>query len=452
MEEAGIETLTDHKCMFQMHQLIPDHLLRAAQLGITVVNYIVCPNVVDPPMFMASGDFVQTSKTEYKHKTHPITIHFFTTMMPTKDKDRNDRYMAHFVKNDFATTIPGGFEMYRQTSVDRSYVDKFYDILGRTVKSIGLHRGFASCFSFAVFNDDTINRKFNRCAMFNEILGCYPNSISSCLFEWVFRYGIYVVYNIHATTSSSPHPGSLCYVPLSALGPDAAKSASTCKIMEPEINRFGNVGFVYRMIKEYAKCEQEEETFDVKSDEHEDNIDSDYIPDPYCSIVITDFHHEQHSHGVPTPPHHPSETQRTNYPPDNQLADNERSDRHTSASKFKSPQKKDLCCSDVDHQTHSTNRGLKKHKTAQVPLSISQHDQLPNRSIESIDKDKVKIHVTEKEKHHWYTNDLRPESSVCKCYCKDPVYLTGNTQNTKTCDHRFCCSKCCKYRCPIRSA
>lgn len=272
MEEAGVQSLTERKCMFQMYQLIPDHILRAAKNGITVVNYVVCPNVVDPPMFMATGEYRKISKNEYKHNSYPITIYFFTTMMPTKDKRRNDQYMEHFIKNDFNNTIPGGIEMYRQTPFDRSYVDQFYDVLTRTVSNIRYRGGFASCFSFAVFNDDTINRKFNHCVMFKEVIGSFPDSASSCLFEWTFRYGMYVVHNIHSThsgTSSSPHPDALCFVPPLALGDDA--KGSTSQIMEPFFTASDTVGFSHRMLKDFVSYVQDEEMMDTKSKDEEDD-------------------------------------------------------------------------------------------------------------------------------------------------------------------------------------
>ena len=240
MEEVGVQTLREHKCMFQLYQLVPDHILRAAKNGITVVNYVVCPNTVDSPMFMASGEFIKTCKNKYKHTTYPITIYFFTTMMPTKDKHRNAKYMEHFAKNDFENMIPRGVKMYKQTPSDRSYVDQFYGVLRRTVDSIGHRGGFSSCFSFAVFNDDTPNYKFNQCVMFKEILDCYPESPSSCIFEWIFRYDHYMVHNMHDIVPQSPYPRTLVFVPPDMLGEE--KPRPIC-YMELIFDDFGNVKY-----------------------------------------------------------------------------------------------------------------------------------------------------------------------------------------------------------------
>ena len=252
MEEADLQTLKNHDCMFQMHQLLPDHLMRAAMNGITVVNFVVCPNVVDTPMFAAFGDYHMINKNKYIHMRHPITIHFFTTMMPTKDKHRNEQCMARFATKNFNTLIPGGIEIYRQTSIDLLYVEHFYGVLKRTVISIGLQGGFASCFSFAVFNDDTINRKFNNCTMFKEVLDCYPDTISSCIFEWIFRYCVHTVYNMHGSigiSASSYHPDSVSFVPPLILGKDTLEY--TFHIIDPILDDSKNVKFIYHMMKRY---------------------------------------------------------------------------------------------------------------------------------------------------------------------------------------------------------
>jgi hypothetical protein len=147
--------------------------------------------------------------------------------------------MEHFVKNDFENMIPGGVKTYRQTPSDRSYVDQFYGVLRRTVDFIGHLGGFSSCFSFAVFNDDTANYKFNQCAMFKEILVCYPESHMSCIFEWIFRYDHYMVYNMH-TIPQSPYPRTLVFVPPEMLGEETPRSVY---YMELILDDFGNVKY-----------------------------------------------------------------------------------------------------------------------------------------------------------------------------------------------------------------
>lgn len=219
MEEAGITTLREQKSLCQLYQLIPDHILRAGKQGIKVVSYIVCPNIVSVPLFMETEDFIKKSDTSYEHKQYPITIEFFNTMMPTNDKTRNDRHMKHFKEHNFDNIIPDGIEMYRQTDFDRSYIVTFYDLLQDVVGTIERNHGLATCFSFAVFNDDTMNRRFNRCIMFKEILNCF--SAPRCLmYEWTFRYGNFLVRNMHDIPSYL-QPTSLCYVPAQILNTDA---------------------------------------------------------------------------------------------------------------------------------------------------------------------------------------------------------------------------------------
>jgi hypothetical protein len=213
MEEAGIDILQNHDALFQLHQLIPDHLIRAAHIGINVLNFIVCPNKLIVPLFMTlTDDFIKINTNEYKHNILPIKICVFNTMMPTKDVKRNAKYMDHFEKNGFESYFPHGVQIYRQTVDDQHFVDEFYHHLCRTIKTIINCGGYCSCFSFAVFNDDSEHRNINSYSMFKEIIKCYQDKQFSLLREWVFRYNTYVVYDVE-------NKSSICYVPVDKLSP-----------------------------------------------------------------------------------------------------------------------------------------------------------------------------------------------------------------------------------------
>jgi hypothetical protein len=213
MEEAGVDILTEKKTLFQMHQLIPDHLLRAGQNGITVVNFVVCPNNIVNPLFMITKDFRQINSKLYEHNKYPITIHFFNTLMPTKDKERNDKFITHF--GDKTKLLDVNLDIYKQSDIDRLYVDEFYKVYTSVIKQIIGFNGFCSCFSFAVFNDDTQNRKYNNCVMFKEILKCYSfDHNNTLLCEWIFRYDIFIVCNMKRIMFETKDNDFICYVPL----------------------------------------------------------------------------------------------------------------------------------------------------------------------------------------------------------------------------------------------
>ncbi|VBB17776.1 hypothetical protein YASMINEVIRUS_239 [Yasminevirus sp. GU-2018] len=235
MEEAGITAMRERKTLFQMNQIIPEHLVSTASLGVPVINVIVCPNQVSTPMFMElTESYAKVDDNRYRHKTLPITLLFFRTMMPTKNKDRNDFFMARFAERGFQDTFPEGVEMYRQTTKDRLFVDQFYGELDATIQHVSERKGASTCFSFAVFNDDTDNRRFNNFAMFREVLAVYRKR-ASLVCEWVFRYGIYVVYDASSSASHASVSGQvkgISFVPIEELY--MIDSKASCWFMMPE--------------------------------------------------------------------------------------------------------------------------------------------------------------------------------------------------------------------------
>ena len=217
-EEIGITQLEQTDSMFQMHQLIPAHVLDAGNNGITIVEYVVCPNIIDVPLFMSTHEWRKMNNTEYKHNTLPITIYFFCTMMPTKDKKRNDLCMSQPIFTDitFIESVDGDIKQFMQTDNDRLFVDVFYNELKTTVSKIRHNGGATTCFSFAVFQSGTSNSKFNNCAMFKEVIDCFPDTSSSCIYEWVYRIGIFVVGRIsrqYDNSTQRSNSNTVCFVP-----------------------------------------------------------------------------------------------------------------------------------------------------------------------------------------------------------------------------------------------
>ena len=224
MEEIGYDRVNDQGITFQMHQLVPDHIIQVAKLGINVINYVVCPNLITSPLFMIlRDDFVKTNKSSYKHKIYPLHIEIFNTMMPTKDMQRNKIHQQHMTNTELKKLTPVKYfdmiEMYKQNDHDLQFVDMFYSRIRETIDHVITNKGYCTCFSFAVFNEDTVNKKFNNFCMFREIMSCYQKE-RTLICEWVFRYGTYVVYkksNKNTNTAKNLDFIAISYVPLNML-------------------------------------------------------------------------------------------------------------------------------------------------------------------------------------------------------------------------------------------
>ena len=224
MEEAGSIIIEQHKVQYQMHQLVPDHILRALSQGIHVINIIICPNAIKEPLFMKySGDYAKINKNTYTHKSFPLEIFIYKTMMPTKDTERNKKFMSYFNGKLESTHL----EKYCQTSDDILFVNMFYSELKITINHIIDNGGYCSCFSFAVFNDDSIYRSYKNFVMFKEVSECYKDPDSTILCEWVFRYGVFVVCQKNCTRDQE----CISYIPIE----NVRKFQQTCKFIVPSI-------------------------------------------------------------------------------------------------------------------------------------------------------------------------------------------------------------------------
>ena len=241
------EKLKQRNCEWKLCQSCPDHLIRASKKGITCINIIVTPDVINHPILDFLSDFTYVTNTNnkhYQHKIFPFSIYFFSTMLPTNDKKRNDAFLIQINKPEFTNHIPDIVNIYKQTDNDRNFINHFYDILNRTVTNIGANGGFSSFISFAVFNETSIeNYKYNQCNMFKEILKCFPDSSTSFIYEWVFKYDCYVVYNIN---HNSKYPKIISFVPSTYIMDN--KTDFKCEILRPFINQFGKIDFTHKLL------------------------------------------------------------------------------------------------------------------------------------------------------------------------------------------------------------
>jgi len=176
---------------FYKHQIMPEHLYTFARSGINVVNIIVSPDNLITPLFkVLTDDFAILDDRMYKHKTLPIITKIFRTMMPTNDETRNNKFMDRAKERNYSEMLEFDTECFRQTRTDREFTSLFYNNLKNVIDKNSVMGGVNICFSFAVFNDDSTNARFNSFTMFKEILNFYDNNIETnsnkLIFEWRF--------------------------------------------------------------------------------------------------------------------------------------------------------------------------------------------------------------------------------------------------------------------------
>lgn len=301
MEEAGSITICKKNVLFQMHQLLPDHLLRTAELDIPVLNIIICPNKIINPMFMIfTDDFTKVDNTKYIHKYLPLTILIFQTLMPTDDKIRNKKYMEKFIENKLDVKCPDGIEMYRQTDADRIFVKMFYSELLSTLNHIMLKGGYNTCFSFAVFNEHTVDIRYNNFIMFKELLVCYESqkntntNINTMICEWIFSYGSYIVYDMtnNNLKINNKNQHLICYVPIEKLKhikKDMLSSLLIPNLIDSHTLNFDvvNIHTYNTNINDDDEDEDEAQEFTNNKEYGDDNLEDIIIPSPTLSTLST---------------------------------------------------------------------------------------------------------------------------------------------------------------------
>lgn len=200
--------------LFQWRQLFPDHLLCHAKSGGKVIHIIVSPtpsfDITESSINILEGgdDIVtpiskprfvkETPEFEWEisgniitSKTYDIQVIICYTMMPTVDIRNN------FI-HTYLTTKPE-LQIYAdlilQTECDILFVSEFYKSLDSLVNNIIKHGGVATCFSFAVFNENTKKKTVRDYNMFKEIQNCfsYKKHQNVLLAEWMFMHGCYIV-------------------------------------------------------------------------------------------------------------------------------------------------------------------------------------------------------------------------------------------------------------------
>lgn len=208
IEEFKYKDLKERNYLYQKYQLIPEHLFDTAKKKILTIDFIVSPNKLNPPLILKDSIFTKVNDYTYVHNNIPLHVYIFNTMMPSNNKTKIDNKIEQLIKNNILDNYQSlDINTLYQTSDDIKIIDIFYQTLNNTIMHFINRGSFCSCFSFAVFNQETNYYRYNRCALFRELLEYYPETDNSILYEWVFNLDVCNVYSINNIHKS------LCYVP-----------------------------------------------------------------------------------------------------------------------------------------------------------------------------------------------------------------------------------------------
>lgn len=220
MEEAFDSELYT-KYSYQWQQLLPQHIIDYLKQGGEVVHYIIAPNenfssakfkiprfVKYTPEFKWSIDINNKKFTSQKYK---YTVIIFNTMMPCIDK-RNKVIIENAYKFDPSLNL----DKYKQKEDDINFINKFYLLLDRVFQHISYNGGAVSCYSFAVFNEDTDYCVIMDYQMFPKIKNVFKKYNDFVLAEWRFFPSCYTmeiyekckIYNCDKSSISYINPDS----------------------------------------------------------------------------------------------------------------------------------------------------------------------------------------------------------------------------------------------------
>lgn len=187
----------DKKCDYQWQQLFPFHirnfLMNGNKYKKKVIHFIVSPNehfssaIDDIPFFvMRTPEFEwEIMGKSYISKKYNYEVHIFCTMIPTIDM-RNETILKSF-EGHSSQSVLQAVQNFRQTEYDRIFVGMFNSVLEKAIESVTINNGVVTCFSFAVFNQQSDRSVIRDYQMFPEIKRIFDSHPHSFLAEWIFR-------------------------------------------------------------------------------------------------------------------------------------------------------------------------------------------------------------------------------------------------------------------------
>jgi hypothetical protein len=195
-EEARIDFNKDIK--YQWEQLFPEHLYKIIKTNpsIPVYHIIIAPNNFLKDHYMPI--FIKKTKLNWIYRGHNtfqldnLTIKMFCCPMPSNCDYTKliDNLRTHNIKDE------NYYKSIDQTNQDRIFINNFYKNLECLFNKVNYYDGIISCYSFAVFNADTMKARYNNFSMFKEIKDLFPKNklCQRILAEWVY---ILSYYNVH---------------------------------------------------------------------------------------------------------------------------------------------------------------------------------------------------------------------------------------------------------------
>jgi hypothetical protein len=203
MEELYTDTEDKTSIDIQWQQLFPIHLqnLHIENPNIKIYNLIVSPNKYfasdsfKEPLFinyLKDFKFKLSGDRLYIDETENIKVMIFNSPLPTIDTYRLNNIVEKWKKIEVDSI---DINKLIQTKNDIEFVNQFYKELSNLMDIISANNGFTTCFSFAVFNNNSIhaNADYN---LFPEIktLFKYPyNKSNKLLAEWTYKKQCYTV-------------------------------------------------------------------------------------------------------------------------------------------------------------------------------------------------------------------------------------------------------------------
>lgn len=200
----------------QWTQLFPEHLFRLIINNLNtqqqntqqqiykreIIHYIISPNEsfnpdnIKFPRFIRETAFLQweynKEKIYFYSKIYPIKVYIFNTMMPTIDV-RNDIILQQLNKIQEKLEYKMNLDKYKQSDYDRTFVKQFYMLFNNLFYHLTSINALVSCFSFAVFNEDTDFSTIMDYSMFKSIKKIFTKFNKFILAEWTFKPDCYTV-------------------------------------------------------------------------------------------------------------------------------------------------------------------------------------------------------------------------------------------------------------------
>lgn len=202
-EELCIENKTD--IGFNWQQLLPHHIQNCIKHNLPVYNLIISPSKMFKddytPLFIENTPeyrWYKKSNNTFKSAIYDITIKIFYCPLPSEYD--YTKILSKLKKSGMEMFTDDYISQFVQSENDKIFIREFYNNLDLLFRKVNFYSGFVTCFSYAVFNDETSNCIYNNYHLFREIKKLFSLDYridNRFLAEWVYRLSFYcmVIHN-----------------------------------------------------------------------------------------------------------------------------------------------------------------------------------------------------------------------------------------------------------------